>query len=130
MYATGSNSNKLIMNTSMSANTFPAEIDAHLAKWNEGHKEQEATREHRHGCAEELGEKNLKHQVEIEAECYVEEEKSAAIKNQVQTAKNSPEAQQHRAAAALKEVAKMQREYSDSVKVQVAQSTRAVENTA
>ena len=41
---TRSNSNKLILNTSMSANIFPAEIDGNLAKWNEGHKEQAATR--------------------------------------------------------------------------------------
>ena len=79
---------------------------------------------------EETGEKNLKHQAEIEAEFHVEEEKAAEIENQVQTATNSPDAQQPRAAAALKEVAKMQREYSDSVKVRVAKSTRAVENTA
>ena len=52
--------------------------------------------------------KTLSHQARIEAEFHVEEEKAAEIKKQVQTAKNSPEAQQLRAAAALKEVAEMQ----------------------
>ena len=85
--------------------TFPAKTDANLEKWNEGHKEQAATPEHRYRWAEELGEKNLKRQAEVEAEFHVEEEKAAEIKNQVQTAKNSPDAQQYRAAAALMEVA-------------------------
>ena len=40
------------------------------------------------------------------------------IKKQVQTAKNAPEAIQHRAATASKEVAEMQQEWRDSVKVQ------------
>ena len=84
--------------------TFPAETDANLEKWNEGHKEQAAT--------QELGEKNLKRQAKV-----VEEKKAAEINNQVQTAKNSPEEQQNRAAAALKEVAEMQQKCSDSVKV-------------
>ena len=70
--------------------------------------------------------KTLSHQAGIEAEFHVEEEKAAEIKKQVQTAKNSPEAQQLRAAAALKEVAEMQQKYSYSGKVQVAESTRAV----
>ena len=52
----------------------------------------------------------MKHQVVVEAEFHAEEEKVAEIKNQVQTAKNSPEALQHRAAAELKEVAEMQQE--------------------
>ena len=87
--------------------TFPAETDATLEKWNEGHKEQAATPEHRYRLAEELGEKNLKRPAEVEVECLVEEEKAAEVKNQVQTAKNSPEAQQYRAAAALNDVAEM-----------------------
>ena len=41
------------------------------------------------------------YQTEVETELDVEE-KAAEIKNQVQTAKNSHEAQQHRAATALK----------------------------
>ena len=72
----------------------------------------------------------MKHHAEVQAEFHVEEEKAAEIKNQVQTAKNSPEAQQLRAAAALNEVAEMQQKCSYSVKVRVAESTRAVENTA
>ena len=59
--------------------------------------------------------KTLKHQAEVKAEFHVEEEKAAEIKNQVQTAKNSPEVQQHRAAAGLKEVAEMQQKCGDSV---------------
>ena len=47
------------------------------------------------------------YQTEVETELDVEEEKAAEIKNQVQTAKNSHEAQQHRAATASKEVAEM-----------------------
>ena len=43
-------------------------------------------------------------QTEVEIELDVEEEKAAEIKNQVQTAKNSLGAQQHRAATASKEV--------------------------
>ena len=74
--------------------------------------------------------KTLKHHAEVEAECHVEEEKAAQIKKRVQTSKNSPEAQQHRAAAGLKEVAEMQQNCSDSVKVEVTENTRAVENTA
>ena len=74
--------------------------------------------------------RTLKHQAEVEAEFLVEEEKAAEIKKQVQTANNSPEAQQLRAAAALKDVAEMQEKCSYSVKVQVAESTRAVKNTA
>ena len=72
----------------------------------------------------------MKHQAGIAAEFHVEEEKAAEIKNQVQTAKNSPEAQQVRVAATLKEVVEMQQKCSYSGKVQVAESTRAVENTA
>ena len=68
------------------------------------------------------------YQIEVEIELDVEEEKAAEIKNQVQTAKNSPEAQQHRAATASKEVAEMQQEWS--VTVQAAEDTRADENTA
>ena len=45
------------------------------------------------------------YQTEVEIELDVEDEKAAEIKNQVQTAKNSLEAQQHRAATASKEVA-------------------------
>ena len=63
-------------------------------------------------------------------ELDVEKEKAAAIKNQVQTAKNPPEAQQHRAVTASKEVAEMQQEWRDSVKLQAAEDTRANENTA
>ena len=70
------------------------------------------------------------YQIEVEIELDVEEEKAAEIKNQVQTAKNSPEAQQHRAATASKEVAEMQQEWRDSVTVQAAEDTRADENTA
>ena len=62
------------------------------------------------------GESILKYQTEVEVEFHVEE-KAAEIKNQVQTVKNSPDAQQHQAATALKEVAEMQRECKDSVKV-------------
>ena len=40
----------------------------------------------------------LEYQTEVEIELDVEEEKAAEIKNQVHTAKNSPETQQHRAA--------------------------------
>ena len=58
------------------------------------------------------------YQTEVEIELDVEEEKAAEIKNQVQTAENSPEAQQHRAATSSKEVAEMQQEWRDSVKVQ------------
>ena len=64
------------------------------------------------------------YQTEVEIELDVEEEKAAEIKNQVQTAKNSPEAQQHRAATASKEVAEMQQEWRDSVKVQAAEYIR------
>ena len=70
------------------------------------------------------------YQTEIETELDVEEEKAAEIKNQVQTAKNSPEAQQHRPATASKEVAEMQQDWRDSVKVQAAEDTRADENAA
>ena len=49
----------------------------------------------------------LEYQTEVEIELDVEEEKAAEIKNQFHTAKNFPEAQQHRAAAASKEVAEM-----------------------
>ena len=70
------------------------------------------------------------YQTEVETELDVEEEKAAEIKNQVQTAKNSHEAQQHRAATASKEVAEMQQEWRDSVKVQAAEDTRADENAA
>ena len=41
---------------------------------------------------------------------------AAEIKNQVQTVKNSPEAQQQQATTESKEVAEMQQECSDSVK--------------
>ena len=47
------------------------------------------------------------YQTEVETVLDVEEEKAAEIKNQVQTAKISQEAQQHRAATASKEVAEM-----------------------
>ena len=56
--------------------------------------------------------------------------KVAEIKNQVQSAKNSLEAQQYRAATASTEVAEMQQEWRDSVKVQAAEDTRADESTA
>ena len=56
--------------------------------------------------------KTSEHQAEVEAEFHVEEKKAAEVKKQVQTAKNSPEAQQLRAAAALKEVAEMQQKCS------------------
>ena len=72
----------------------------------------------------------LEYQTEVEVEIHVEEEKAAEIKNQVQTAKNSLEAQQHRAATASAEVAEMHQEWRDSVKVQAAEGTRAAENTA
>ena len=72
----------------------------------------------------------MKRQAEVVVEFHVEEEKAADIKNQVQTVKNSPEAHQCRAAAALKEVAEMQQKCSDSVKVEVTENTKAVENTA
>ena len=71
----------------------------------------------------------LEYQTEVETELDVEEEKAAEIKNQVQTARNSPEAQQHRATAS-KEVAEMQQEWRDSVKVQAAEDPRADENAA
>ena len=61
------------------------------------------------------GESILEYQTEVEVEFHVEE-KAAEIKIQV-TVKNSPDAQQHQAATALKEVAEMQRECKDSVKV-------------
>ena len=70
------------------------------------------------------------YQTEVETELDVEEEKAAEIKNQVQTAKNSHEAQQQRAATASKEVAEMQQEWRDSVNVQAAEDTRADENAA
>ena len=70
------------------------------------------------------------YQTEVEIELDVEEEKAAETKNQVQTAKNSPEAQQHRSATASEEVAEMHQEWRDSVKVQAAEDTRADENTA
>ena len=54
------------------------------------------------------------YQTEVETELDVEEEKDAEIKNQVQTAKNSLEAQQHRPATASKEVAEMQQGWRDS----------------
>ena len=57
------------------------------------------------------------YQTEVEIELDVEEEKAAEITRQVQTAKNSPEAQQHRAATASKEVAEMQQDWRDSLKV-------------
>ena len=68
------------------------------------------------------------YQTEVQTELDVEEEKAAEIKNQVQTAKNSHEAQQHRAAIASK--AEMQQEWRDSIKVQAAEDTRADENAA
>ena len=74
--------------------------------------------------------KTLKHQAGNAAEFHVKEEKAVEIKEQVRTAKNSPDAQQFRAAAALKEVAEMQQKCSYSVKVQVPESTRAFKNTA
>ena len=49
----------------------------------------------------------LEYQTEVVIELDDEEEQAAEIKNQVQTAKNSHEAQQHRAATASKEVAEM-----------------------
>ena len=77
-------------------------------------------------CVQSISE----YQTEVETELDVEKEKAAAIKNQVQTAKNPPEAQQHRAITASKEVAEMQQEWRDSVKLQAAEDTRANENTA
>ena len=59
----------------------------------------------------------LEYQTEFEVEFHVEEETAAEIKNQVQTVKNSPEAQQHQAATASEEVAEMPQECRDSVKV-------------
>ena len=49
----------------------------------------------------------LEYQTEAEIELDVEEEKAAEIKNEVKTAKSSPEALQHRAATASTEVAEM-----------------------
>ena len=60
-----------------------------------GYKKQQATTAT--DAAEERSEMTLKHQAEVEAEFHVEEGKVAEIKNQVQTAKKSPEALQHRA---------------------------------
>ena len=54
-------------------------------------------------CAQIISE----YQTEVETELDVEEEKAAEIKNQVQTAKNSHEAQKHRTATASKDVAEM-----------------------
>ena len=52
----------------------------------------------------------LENQTEVEIELDVEEEKAAEIKNQVQSAKNSLESQQHRAATVSTEVAETQHE--------------------
>ena len=59
----------------------------------------------------------LEYQTEVDIELDSEEEKAVEIKNQVQTANNSPEAKQHRAATASKEVAEMYQEWSGSVKI-------------
>ena len=64
------------------------------------------------------------YQTEVEIELDVEEDKAAEIKNQVQTAQNSLEAQQHRAATASKEVAEMQQGWGGSVEVQASESRR------
>ena len=63
----------------------------------------------------------MQHQTEFEV---------GEIKNQVQTVKNSPEAQQQQTTTESKELAEMQQECRDSVKVEVTEGTRAAENTA
>ena len=50
----------------------------------------------------------LEHQTEFEVEFHIEDEKGGEIKNQVQTVKNSLEAQQQQATTASEEVAEMQ----------------------
>ena len=72
----------------------------------------------------------LEYQTEVQVELYIEEENAAEIKNQVQTVKNSRETQQHRPATATKEVAEMQQECRDSVKVRAAEDTRTDESRA
>ena len=105
-----------------------AKFEEHLAKQKAAYKKRATL----HGGEEQ--QKRLQsiseYQTEVETELDVEEEKAAEIKNQVQTVKNSPEAQQHRSATASKEVAEMQQECRDSVKVQAAEDTRADENAA
>ena len=96
--------------------TFPAETGANLAKWNGGNTRNK--RQHENTATDEQEENSEAPRRNCAAEFHVEEEKATEIKKQVQTAKNSPEAQQHRAAAGLKEVAEMQQKCSDSVKVQ------------
>ena len=108
-----------------------AKVEEYLAKQKAAYKKRTTLHgaiggEERQKRAQSISE----YQTEVEIELDVEEEKAAEIKNQVQTAKNSPEAQQHRAATASKQVAEMQQEWRDSVKVQAAEDTRANENTA
>ena len=109
-----------------------AKFEEYLAKKKAAYKKratmhETSAAEEQHNRAENISE----YQTEVEIELDVErEEKAAEIKNQVQTAKNSPEAQQHRAATASKEVAEMQQVWRDSVKVQAAEDTRADENAA
>ena len=113
----------------MSANHIPSPRPMRISR--SGVKGTRNKRQHQNTATDEQknpGEKNLKRQAEVVVEFHFEEEKASEIKNQVQTAKNSPEAQQYRTAAALKEVAEMQQKCSDSVK-EVTENTRAVENT-
>ena len=100
--------------------TFPAESGAHLEKWNRG---AQGTSGNTRTPLLMSSWKTLKHRAEVETKFHVEEEKAAEIKKQVHTAKNSPEAQQLLAPAALKEVAEMQHKCNYSVKDQVAENT-------
>ena len=74
-----------------SANNIPSEIDANLARRNEGCKEQRQRETAAANEQQKLGEKTLKHQAEVETENHVEEEEDAEFKNQVRTVKKSHE---------------------------------------
>ena len=85
-----------------------AKVEENLAKQKAAYKKRATL----HGALVENSCRNVcrvpsEYKTEVEIELDVEEEKAAEIKNQVQTAKNSHEAQQHRAATASKEVAEM-----------------------
>ena len=106
-----------------------AKFEEYLAKQKAAYKKRATL----HGALVEKSSRNVcrsEYQTEVETELDVQEEKAAEIKNQVQTAKNSPEAQQQQATTESKDVAEMQQEWRDSVKVQAAEDTRADENAA
>ena len=87
----------------MDTGSIPSRDRRNLAKRDAASQKQAAQRET--STAEEhqnLGEKTLKHQAEVETEFHDEEAKAAKLKNDVQTAKKSQEEQQHQAGTELK----------------------------